>query len=46
MGMTSDDFWNCPLGQFLDLWECHKQFNGWSKPKVELFIDEVLPYGI
>jgi hypothetical protein len=41
--MTADDFWLCPLGLFMDLWECHKQFLGISKPKVELCIDDVLP---
>ncbi|EEU15811.1 TPA: hypothetical protein L0X63_002192 [Enterococcus faecalis] len=46
MGMTPDDFWFCPLGLFLDLWECHKQFAGISKPKVEMFIDDVIPSGI
>jgi len=30
----------------LDLWEYHKQFLGISKPKRELTIDEVIPYGI
>jgi len=28
------------------LWECHKQFLGISKPKRELTIDDVIPYGI
>lgn len=36
----------CPLGLFLDLWEGHKQFNGWAKAKVEMFIDDVLSYGV
>ena len=35
-----------PFGYLLDLWECHKQFNGMAKPKRELFIDEVIPAGI
>ena len=46
MGMSANTFWLCPLGLFLDLWECHKQFIGVSKPKTELFIDEVMPSGI
>lgn len=47
MGMRAEEFWLCPLGLFLDLWECHKQFVGISRPKTELsFIDEVLPSGI
>jgi len=44
--MSEDEFWHCALGLFFDLWECHKQFNGCSKAKVELFIDEVIPSGI
>ncbi|WP_216525151.1 hypothetical protein [Streptococcus lutetiensis] len=46
MGMTPDDFWFYPLGLFLDLWECHKQFTGISKPKIEMFIDDIIPAGI
>lgn len=46
MGMTPDDFWFCPFGLFFDLWECHKQFTGISKPKVEIFIDDIIPSGI
>lgn len=30
----------------LDLWECHKQFIGISKPKREVDIDEVVLVGI
>ena len=32
-----------PIGYLIDLWECHKQFNGIAKPKLELFIDDVIP---
>jgi len=35
-----------PIGYLLDLWECHKQFIGISKPKREITIDDVIPYGI
>lgn len=35
-----------PFGLLLDLWECHKQFNGLAKPKKEHFIDDIIPYGI
>lgn len=35
-----------PIGLLLDLWECHKQFLGLSKPYVELYIDEIIPDGI
>ena len=30
----------------LDLWECHKQYNGLSKPAREYFIDDIIPAGI
>ena len=46
MNMAADEFWLCPLGLFMDLCECHKQFLGVSKPKVEVCIDDVLPDGI
>jgi len=32
-----------PLGELLDQWEIHKQFEGLAKPKRELFIDEIIP---
>jgi len=35
-----------PFGLLMDLWECHKQFLGMAKPKRELTIDDVIPYGI
>ena len=34
------------IGDLLDQWEIHKQFIGMAKPKVELFIDEVIPLSI
>ena len=40
------DVWLMPLGELLDQWEIHKQFNGLEKPKHELFIEEVIPGGI
>ena len=46
MGMGAEEFWLCPLGLFMDLWECHKQFLGIAKPKVEVFIDDLLPAGL
>ena len=44
--LTWDEFWLMPFGLLLDLWECHKQFNGMAKPKKEHFIDDILPDGI
>ncbi len=35
-----------PIGLLLDLIECHKQYYGLSKPRVEGFIDDVIPFGI
>jgi hypothetical protein len=35
-----------PLGELLDQWEIHKQFNGMAKPKCEVFIDDIIPIGI
>jgi hypothetical protein len=43
MSMSEERFFTLPLGLFLDLWECHKQFNGISKPKREVFIDDIIP---
>jgi len=35
MGMSWEEFWLCPFGYFLDLWECHKQFLGIAKPLMD-----------
>ncbi len=35
-----------PIGLILDLWECHKQYYGISKPKIQKYIDEIIPNGI
>jgi hypothetical protein len=35
-----------PIGLLLDLWECHKQWNGLAIPRKELFIDDVIPEGV
>jgi hypothetical protein len=34
------------IGDLLDQWDIHKQFVGMAKPKVELFIDEIIPIGL
>ena len=44
--LTIDEVWLMPFGLLLDLWECHKQFNGLAKPKKEHFIDDIIPMGI
>ena len=46
MGMSAENFWLMPIGLFMDLWECHKQFLGISKPKLNLSIDDVVPVGM
>lgn len=38
--------WLMAIGDLLDQWEVHKQFIGMAKPKVELFIDDIIPFGI
>jgi len=46
MNMPAEEFWLCPLGLFMDLWEIHKQFLGIAKPKEIYNIDDVLPAGL
>ena len=46
MGMSPDDFWLMPIGLFLDLWTCHKQFLGIEKPRKNWRIDDIIPTGI
>ncbi len=46
LNLTYDEVWLMPFGLILDLWECHKQFNGAAKPKREVYIDDIIPYGI
>jgi hypothetical protein len=43
--MAADDFWLTPMGLFLDLWACHKQWLGLVKPLEERSIDEIIPLG-
>lgn len=44
--LTQDEVWLMPFGLLLDLWECHKQYNGLAKPVREYFIDDIIPAGI
>jgi hypothetical protein len=41
-----DEVWLMPIGELLDQWEIHKQFTGMTKPKREVFIDDIIPVGI
>ncbi len=43
MRMSADEFWLMPIGLFLDLWACHKQFIGIEKAYKEISIDDVIP---
>ena len=46
MGISAEEFWLMPIGLFLDLWACHKQFLGMEKPKQTFSIDDIIPPGI
>lgn len=46
MGIRADEFWLMPIGLFLDLWTCHKQFIGIEKPKKITTIDDIIPLNI
>ena len=43
MGMEPDEFWHMPIGLFLDLMACHKQFLDIEKPVREQTIDDLVP---
>ena len=43
MRMSDEQFWTMPVGLFLDLWACHKQFLGMEKTRRELTVDDVVP---
>jgi hypothetical protein len=47
MGMKPEEFWLMPIGLFLDLWACHKQWHGLEKAaRTEDSIDSIIPYGV
>ena len=46
LNLSYDEVWLMPFGLLLDLWECHRQFNGIAKPKIEFFIDYIITDGI
>ncbi|NCD10277.1 MAG: hypothetical protein EOL98_12810 [Negativicutes bacterium] len=43
LNRNEDEVWLLPIGYLMDLWECHKQFTGISKPRVDYTIDDVIP---
>ena len=46
LNRSEEETWLMPLGLLMDFWECHRQFLGMAKPKVEYMIDDVIPQGI
>lgn len=44
LNLTQDEVWLMPFEFLLDLWECHRQYNGIANPKREITIDEVIPF--
>lgn len=46
LDLSQDEVWLMPFGLLLDLWECHRQYNGIAKPKRDLTIDDVIPFGV
>ena len=44
--LSQDEVWLMPFGLLLDLWECHKQYNGQAVPAHEHYIDDIIPAGI
>lgn len=46
MGMGAEDFWLMPIGLFLDLWTCHKQWLGLETAYKQWNIDEIIPLDI
>jgi len=43
--MTAEAFWLTPMGLFLDLWACHKQWIGMEKPIFPITVDDIIPLG-
>jgi len=41
--MDVDVFWLTPMGLFLDLWACHKQWIGLEKPPSQISVDDIIP---
>ena len=46
LSLRMEEVWLMPFRLLMDLWECHRQYNGISKPKQNLTIDEIILYGI
>jgi len=39
-----DEVWLMRMGLLLDLIECHNQFLGRSKPKIDYTLDDIIPF--
>ena len=46
LNRSEEETWLLPIGLLMDLFECHKQFLGIAKPKVETFVDDVIPFDL
>lgn len=46
LNRSEDEVWLMQFGMLLDQWECYKQFNDMAKPKREIFIDDIILFGI
>lgn len=46
LNRSEDETWLMPIGLLLDLWACHMQFLGRAKPRVQLTIDDIIPYDV
>jgi hypothetical protein len=43
MGMAPEAFWLMPMGLFMDLWACHRQYLGLEETHREITVDDVIP---
>ena len=46
LNLSQEEVWLMSFSLLLDLWECHKQYNGITKPRKETFIDDIITDGI
>jgi len=44
LNRSEEETWMMPIGQLVDFWEIHRQFLGLAKPKVVMFIDDIIPW--
>ncbi|MDD4431616.1 MAG: hypothetical protein PHF61_09485, partial [Bacteroidales bacterium] len=43
---SEQEVWLMPIGHLLDQWEIYRQFHNLTKPKRELYSDDIIPHGI